>query len=339
MRLILLFTSFAMLVFSLLQVLNYWQYDEKLQNIAALMQRDVTVADIEKQVQQAIQQDNPEDVRMYLAVADTFGYPLNGDYEAQLAELEKPLNSTLRQTGRFIDGFLEGEADSGAGVAGAMTADFTVVGDVRDLKEQYALYAQGQEVSELIITLAGVGVGLTAATVVSAGSAAPAKSGVSALKIAGRSGKLTPKLQKMLLRQGRAVFDYPLFLRTVKNEPGIAGVRRAVVRAYNPQAMSALGETAQQVNNVRRSTSTLDTIQLLRYVENADDLRRLEKVSGRYGSLTRGIMRLLGKGAIGTVRVLRHTTELLASLVAGLLSLLATLFSVGSFFRKADKTA
>ncbi len=141
MRLILLFTSFAMLVFSLLQVLDYWQYDEKLQNIAALMQRNVTVADIEQQVQQAIQQDNPEDARMYLAVADTFGYPLNGDYEAQLAELEKPLSSTLRQTGRFIDGFLEGEADSGAGVAGAITADFTVVGDVRDLKEQYALYA------------------------------------------------------------------------------------------------------------------------------------------------------------------------------------------------------
>lgn len=333
LRLILLAISFSMLVFSLLQVLNYWQYDEKLQNIAALMQRDVTAADIEQQVQQAIQQDNPEDARMYLALADTFGYQLSGDYEAQLAALENPLNSTLRQTGRFIDGFLDGEADSGAGVAGAITADFTVVGDVRDLKEQYDLYAQGQDVSELIVTLAGVGVGLTAATVVSAGSAAPVKSGVSALKIAGRSGKLTPKLQKMLLRQGRSVFDYPSFLRSVKSEQTIDGVRRAAVRAYNPQAISALGETAQQVNNVRRSTSTLDTIQLLRYVENADDLRRLENVSGRYGGLTRGIMRLVGKGAIGTVRVLRHATELFVSLVAGVVSLLATLLSVGSFFR------
>jgi hypothetical protein len=334
-RLILFVISFAMLVFSLLQVLAYWQYDERLQDIAQLMRTDVTTADIEQQITRAIAEDNPEDARMYLALADTFGYQLSQDFEAPLAGLENPLNSTLRETGRFIDGFLEGQADSGAGVAGAITADFTVVGDVRDLKEQYDLYAQGQEVSELIVTLAGVGVGLTAATVMSAGSAAPAKSGVSALKIAGRSGKLTPKLQKMLLRQGRSVFDYPLFLRTVKSEQSVDGVRRAAVRAYNPQAMSALGETAQQVNNVRRSTSMLDTISLLRYVENADDLRRLEKVSAQYGSITRGILRLAGKGAIGTVRVLRHATELMISLAASLVSLLATLFSVGSFFRKS----
>ena len=129
------------------------------------------------------------------------------------------------------------------------------------------------------------------------------------------------------------MFDYPLFLRTVKNEQSIDGLRRAAVRAYNPQAMSALGETAQQVNNVRRSTSTLDAIHLLGYVENADDLRRLEKVSGQYGSLTRGILRLAGKGAIGTVRVLRHAAELMVSLGAALVSLLATLFSVSGFFR------
>ncbi|MEZ5535612.1 MAG: hypothetical protein R3F02_08295 [Thiolinea sp.] len=332
-RLTLFFISFGMLVFSLLQVLNYWQYEERLQDITQLMQRKVSAADIEQQITQAIEQDNPEDARMYLALADTFGYRIDKDFESQLAELESPLNSTLRQTGRFIDGFVDGKADSGAGVAGAITADFTVVGDVRDLKEQYDLYAQGQEVSELIVTLAGVGVGLTAATLASAGSAAPAKSGVSALKIAGRSGKLTPKLQKMLLRQGRDVFDYPLFLRTAKNEQSIDGLRRAAVRAYNPQAMSALGETAQQVNNVRRSTSTLDTIQLLRYVENADDLRRLEKVSSQYGSLTRGILRLAGKGAIGTVRALRHAAELMVSLGAALVSLLATLFSVSGVFR------
>ncbi len=41
-----------------------------------------------------------------------------------------------------------------------MTSDFTVVGDARDLWEQYQLYAKGEPVNELIVTLAGVGVGL-----------------------------------------------------------------------------------------------------------------------------------------------------------------------------------
>ncbi len=326
-----------MLVFSLFTVLEYWRYDEVLQDVAQLMSTEVTAAEIEQQVAEAVAQNNPEDARMYLAVADTFGYQLNNRFESQIAGLESPFNTATREAGRFIDGFIEGDANSGAGVAGAITADFTVVGDVRDLKAQYDLYAQGQNVNELIVTLAGVGVGLTAVTVLSGGSAAPVKSGASALKIAGRSGKLTPKLQKVLVRQGRSVFDYPSFFRAVRTEQGFDGLRRAAVRAYNPKAMNALGETARQVNNVRRSTSTLDTINLLRYVETADDLRRLEKVSGQYGSLTRGILRLAGRGAIGTVRVLRYGTELAVGLVAALISLLATLFLVGSFFRRSER--
>lgn len=333
LRLLTFIASFSMLVFSLFTLLEYWRYDEILQDVTQLMSTEVTSADIEQQVAGAIAQDNPEDARMYLALADTFGYQLTNRFEAQIAELESPFNTATRETGRFFDGFIDGDANSGAGVAGAITADFTVVGDVRDLKAQYDLYSQGQNVNELIVTLAGVGVGLTAATVLSAGSAAPVKSGTSALKIASRSGKLTPQLQKVLVRQGRSVFDYSSFFRAVKTEQSFDGLRRAAVRAYNPRAMNALGETAQQVNNVRRSTSLLDTINLLRYVESADDLRRLEKVSAQYGSITKGILRLAGRGAIGTVRVLRHATEFAVGLVASLISLLATLFSVGSFFR------
>lgn len=332
-RLLIFLISFTMLVFSLFTVLDYWRYDEKLQDVAQLMRTEVSAADIEQQVINAIAADNPEDARMYLAVANTFGHQLSRNFEPQLLELESPLNTATREAGRFFDGFIDGDADSGSGVAGAITADFTVVGDVRDLKEQYDLYAQGLEVSELIVTLAGVGVGLTAATVLSAGSAAPVKSGTSALKIAGRSGKLTPKLQKMLVRQGSSVFDYQTFFRAVKSEQTVDGLRHAAVRAYNPQALTALSETAQQVNNVRQSTSLLDTINLLRYIENADDLRRLEKVSLQYGSLTKGILKLAGKGAIRSVRALRHATELLVGLIASLISLLATLFSVASFFR------
>nr|CAA6830642.1 MAG: Unknown protein [uncultured Thiotrichaceae bacterium] len=323
-----------MLVFSLFTVLDYWRYDEVWQDVTQLMRTDVTAADIEQQVAASVAENNPDDARMYLSVADTFGYSLNNRYEAQITELENPLNTAARETVRFIDGFIDGDASSGAGVAGAITADFTVVGDVRDLKQQYDLYAQGQDVNELIVTLAGVGVGLTAATVVSAGTAAPVKSGASALKIASRGGKLTPKLQKLLVRQGSSVFDYPSFFRAVRSEQTFDGLRRAAVRSYNPRAMDALSDTARQVNNVRQSTSMVDTITLLRYVETADDLRRLEKVSSQYAGLTKGILKLAGKGAIGTVRVLRRSTEFLVGLVASLISLLATLFSVGSFFRR-----
>ncbi|MGB1255644.1 MAG: hypothetical protein ACPG51_07255 [Thiolinea sp.] len=335
MRLLVLLISFAMLVFSLLTVLDYWRYDERLQDVAQLMQQKVDAADIHALIESAIAAENPEEARMYLSIARTFGHAVSPQhYLSRIEALETPWQETRRQVTRFADGFIDGSAESAAGVAGAITADFTVVGDVRDLNAQYDLYRQGENVNELIVTLAGVGVGLTAATVMSGGSAAPAKSGVSALKIAGRAGKLTPKLQRLLLRQGKSVFDYQGFLLALRGERSLAKVQRAAVKAYNPRAVGALADTAQRVNVIRGSTSLTDTINLLRYVENADDLRRLERVSRRYGGQTKGILKLVGKAGIGTIRVLRRSTELLVGLIAAMISLLATLFSVASFFRR-----
>lgn len=335
MRLLVLLISSAMLLFSLVTLLDYWRYDEVMQDIAQLMQRDVSTEQVHTQIEAAIAADSPEDARMYISIAKTFGHQLDPQrYLPRISALETPWQQTKRQVSRFADGFLDGSAESAAGVAGAITADFTVVGDVRDLNEQYERYQQGQDVNELIVTLAGVGVGLTAATVASAGTAAPAKSGVSALKLAGRSGKLTPKLQRLLLRQSKSVFDYQGFMRAVSAERSLVRVQRAAVKAYNPRAVDTLADTARQVNKVRESTSLLDTINLLRYVENADDLRRLQRVSRTYGAQTKGILKLVGKAGIGTVRVLRRTTEFFVSLAATVISLLATLFSVGSLFRR-----
>lgn len=335
MRLLVLLISSAMLLFSLATLLDYWRYDEVMQDVTQLMRDGVTAEQVHTQIEAAIAADKPEDARMYLSIAQTFGHPLNPqNYLPRITALETPWQQTKRQVGRFADGFLDGSAESAAGVAGAITADFTVVGDVRDLNEQYDRYQRGQDVNELIVTLAGVGVGLTAATVASAGTAAPAKSGVSALKLAGRSGKLTPKLQSLLLRQGQAVFDYQGFMRALGAERSLVRIQRAAVNAYNPRAVDTLAATARQVNSVRESTSLLDTINLLRYVESADDLRRLQRVSRQYGTQTKGILKLVGKVGIGTVRVLRRTTEFFVGLVATAISLLATLFSVASFFRR-----
>jgi hypothetical protein len=208
---------------------------------------------------------------------------------------------------------------------GAITSDFTVVGDVRDLWEQYELYSQNKPTSDLIVALAGVGVGLTAATVVSAGTASPAKAGVSTLKMATRTGRLTPRFQAYLLRQASNVFDTKAFMRTIKAEQNIDGVRHAVQSAYQPAAVDTLTGLASHTNSIRQASSIVDTVHLLQYVDNADDLRRLEKITVKYGSETKGIMKLLGKGAIGTIRVLRRTTELVVSLVSTLLSFLGML--------------
>lgn len=337
-RAILFICAFALLVYSLMAVLKYWDFDEVAPDVAALMTKRVKVADLAAQIDAAIQNDNPDDARMYLALANTFGYPLDAArFLPQIAALETPWQVTRRQAEQFANGFIDGNGNTGAGVAGAVTADFTLIGDVRDLYEQYQNLQAGKEVNELITALAGVGVGLTAITVLSSGSAAPLKTGSSTLKMATRANKISPKMQAVLIKQASDLFDYKTFLLTTRGEKSLDNLRQAAIKAYNPKALDALSETATQVNSIRKSTSLVDTLDILRYADSADDLRRLEKLSVKYGTETKGILKLLGKAAIGTVRVLRHATELVVAALASLVSLLASLMALSAWIR--PKTA
>lgn len=271
---------------------------------------------------------------MYLAIAQTFGYAVNAaNFLPRIEALETPWQVTRRQAEQFANGFIEGSGDTGAGVAGAVTADFTVIGDARDLYEQYQNLQAGKEVNELITALAGVGVGLTAITVLSSGSAAPLKTGSSTLKMATRANKLSPKMQSVLIKQATDLFDYKTFLLATRGEKSLDNLRQVAIKAYNPKALNALSDTATQVNSIRKSTSLVDTLDILRYADSADDLRRLEKLSVKYGTETKGILKLLGKGVLGTVRVLRHATELAIAALASLVSLLASLISLSTWLR------
>lgn len=335
LRILLFLIAFTSLVFSLVAVLDYWAYEEKVQDITTLMQEKVTAAELEQRIEAAIQDDEPSEARMYLGIAERFNYPVDrAVYLPRITALETPWHNTRRNVSDFAGGFIEGQSDSTAGMAGSITADFTVVGDVRDLHEQYSQYAAGESVNELIVGLAGVGVGLTAATVASSGALAPAKTGTSALKAATRAGKITPAFQRILLRQSRDVFDYKAFLKAARADGSVTALRRAAMNAYQPRAFKALGQTTERVNNIRKSTSMADTVELLRYVENTDDLRRVERLSQTYGTQTRGIFHLLGRSAIGTLRVLRHATEFMIAIASALFSLLATLLSMSAWIRK-----
>lgn len=333
-RTIVFISAFALLVYSLTMVFKYWDFVELAPDIAALMNENVKLTDLEAQIEQSIAKDNPDEARLYLSLAQTFGYPVTAaQFLPRIEALETPWQVTRRQAEQFANGFMEGTGETGAGVAGAVTADFTVIGDARDLYEQYQNLQTGKEVNELITALAAVGVGLTAITVLSSGSAAPLKTGSSTLKMATRANKLSPTLQAVLIKQATDVLDYKAVLLAARGEKNLDKLRQAAVKAYNPKALDALSETANQVNSIRKSTSLVDTLEILRYADSADDLRRLEKLSVKYGTETKGILKLLGKTAIGTVRVLRHATELAIAALASVVSLLASLFALSAYLR------
>ena len=308
-------------MFSLYQVTQYWKYQETLIDISKELRLKVGNAEIGNEIQTAIENSDFDDARMYLQIARSNNYTIDYSYFLQqLDEKDTSFKRFMTNTSNFADGFIQGDSANPAGIAGAVSADFTVVGDVRDLRKEYTKHQQGEEINELIVILSGAGIGLTALTIGSLGAAAPAKTGTSLIKIAVKSKRLTRGFQKQLMRLGRNVFDWPAFMRLAKQDTSVNNLRRAAQRAYHPEAIQPLQTIATQVNSIRKSSSAVDTLHLLKYVENGDDLRHLEKMTIKYGPQTKGLFKLLGKGALRTVRVLRKTTALLVSLIGSVIS-------------------
>lgn len=321
-----LYLSFSTFALSIYSVSQYWNYQETFIDISKQLKIQVSDKDIAKEIEASILDANYDDARMYLDIAKSNGYNVNYQkYNALIKKRDTDFHRIKTQVTGFAEGFINGESSNLSGIAGSVTADFTVVGDVRDLHKEYTKYQQGKSVNELIVALSGVGIGLTALTVGTLGSAAPAKAGTSVIKLASKMKKITFRFQIYLVKLGRKVFDWSLFTKIAKQKRGVLNLRRAAKQAFHPEAMKPLQDVANSVNRIRKSSSISDTVDLLKYVESTDDLRRLEKVSLKHGTKTKGLFKLMGKTAIGTVRILRKTTALLLSILGSIISGLFTL--------------
>ncbi len=332
LRKALILVSLITFVISLLSVIQHWDYKETLSNISTEIHLRVTQKDFEREINQAINESRFDDAKTYLTIAESNQYPLQYQkLQAQIKSKDTTINQISSSIVNFGQGFIEGKSTNLAGVAGSVTADFTIIGDARDLYQQYIRYDKGEDVNELIVVLSGAGIGLTAVTVGTLGSAAPAKAGTSVLKLAAKTQRVTLRFQKVLLKQGRKVFNWSVFKRLIKENKSLKNIRYAAKQAYHPEAVKPLGLMAKRVANIRNSTSTIDAVHLLKYVENTDDLRHLEKFTVKHGSQAKGLLKLLGKGALRTTKILKKTTSLIISLIS---SIFSAFFGLLVFFVK-----
>lgn len=326
-RSLLLISSISVFAISVAQIGQHWNYTETLSDVAQQIKQKITPTELAYQIQTAINDAEFEEAKTYIEIAKEHQLTIDVDYyERQIKQKDRPFKRIVKNTSDFAKGFAKGKSSNLAGVAGAVSADFTVVGDVRDLRKEYLNHQAGKPVNELIVVLSGTGIGLTALTVGSLGASAPVKAGASTFKLAVKSQRLSARFQKHLLKLGRKVFDWPAFTRIAKQDKSINNLRRAAKSAYKPEAIKPLQALATRVNSIRKSSSTADTLYLLKYVENTDDLRHLEKVTLKHGAKTKGLFKLLGKGVIRTTRVLKRTTELFLSIISSVVSGLLSIF-------------
>ena len=273
-RKLLLLVWLSGLFFGVVSIADHWEYEIKAPDVEAMLANRVNPESLKISLDAAIASEDYDEARSLIAIGQHYKHELNYSAYQQLIDQRDTTSSRLtKQVTGFADGFLTGKGETASGVAGALTSDFTVVGDVRDLTEQYSRYQQGLPVNELVATLSGVGVGLTAATVGSLGVAAPVKAGASTLKLATRMNRLTRGFRDELMTVGSRVFNWSDFLKRAKGAD-LSSISRLVKQSYNPAAARQIGVIAEQANAIRKNTSMADSVHLLKYVDNTTDLNR-----------------------------------------------------------------
>ena len=171
--------------------------------------------------------------------------------------------------GRFVHGLWTGEPSDLASLAGTAFGDLFVFGDIRDAAREGTRYLTGQHYDPWILGLAGVGIGITAATYATAGAAAPERIGLSVVKAARRTGRLNPVL---------AV--------------------RAVREAVKVEEAGGLVELAENTGRVETKAGTQAALDGLAVAEQPQDMSRLARLAAAKGGKTRAIVKLLGRAAI-----------------------------------------
>lgn len=335
-RFVMLAISLLAFAYSCKQALNYWDFQAQLVDVKILLHEEITPEILSEKVGSAINEDRLEDAKMYLKIGKLYNYPLHYDYySSHIQQRDTEIRKFKKSVSGFSSGFLSGKGENTSAISGAIISDLTVIGDARDLYQQYQLYNNGENVNQLVVGLAGAGIGLTAATYGTAGTTLTAKAGTSVFKLAAKTGRLTKGFSTELLRMSKNVFDWRLFRQSIKQSNKLSDVRRIAQQSFHPSALRPLQSVAKSTNAIRVNTSLADTLRMFRYVENSDDLRRLEKFSIKHKHLSKGMLNLLGKGALRSIRVLKRTTQLLLSLLGAIISAVFSLLFL--FSRKRVK--
>lgn len=199
----------------------------------------------------------------------------------------------------------------------------TPIGDVMGVSRAGAAYLSGAEVDQIDLALSVVGLGATAAVLVSGGTSVTVKAGAGLAKTARSMGRLSPALLDMARVAVRDGVDW-VRLPAVRSYDDLTAILRA-------DALAPLTQTLTDLERVRAATDTTTALHLLPLVDDAADARHLANAAEVLGPKLTGRAEVLGKARLfrATVRISGIGWSLVAGLGGLALSLLAFAGSLG----------
>jgi hypothetical protein len=261
----------------------------RLADLAVERRFDAAVAD--RQIRAALAAGDPELAQSFIELARERSVAIDPELAAE-ADADMQAFSSFGSTAwRFARGFVAGDLDDMASLAGTAAGDLLVIGDVRDAAREGLHMLRGEESNRLVLGLSLGGLGVTAGTFASFGLAAPARAGVSIVKAAGKTERLGARLVRLL-------------------------------RWEKP---AAVAEFAGEVATVEAKAGGRAALETVRLAEEPKDVAAFARLAVAKGGKTRAILKLLGRGAIVLTGSIFDLAMWLAWAAANLLGLCAAL--------------
>ncbi|HEY4344000.1 MAG TPA: hypothetical protein VGN05_06635 [Parvibaculum sp.] len=268
--------------------------------VRAELAQKTSGTDLSRRIDKALDAGAYDDAVMYGDIAAYAQMPIEAGTASRL-ENEKSIGRRVaRNTGSFFEGFISGEGNDTSSFVGVVTSDLSVVGDVRDIGQEGAKLVKGEEYSRLVLGLSVVGLAVTTATVASGGTALPARIGVSLLKVAKKAGTLTVDFARDITRLLNEAVNFDKLGGTLKsiNLADTSATRHAITDYANGVSVAKLTPALDNIAALEKSVGPAESVRLLKYVNNGEDLARVTKMSGKLGTKTRGIVEITGKTSL-----------------------------------------
>lgn len=274
--------------------------DDPVQIADRALDRELNAAVASQQIDAALAADDADLAQSFVELAKARGVALD---QAQVAKVDAAVaqaNSTQAAVESFAQGLVTGEPNDAVGLAGTVTGDLFVFGDIRDAVREGGRWAKGEQVDTLVLGLAVVGLGITAATYATSGVAAPARIGVSLAKVARKTGRLSANLAETIGRSLRSVVDWPKLRTAIAgvsiSEPALA--IRTAREAVKVEKAGGLMHLVRDVGRVQSKAGTKAALDGLKVAESPREMSRLARLAEASGRKTRAILKIAGRGAI-----------------------------------------
>ncbi|MGA7064786.1 MAG: hypothetical protein WB048_00425 [Pseudolabrys sp.] len=242
-----------------------------------------------REIEAALAANDAELAQSFVDLAGTRNVPLDPALQEKVKSATAEAATTRHKAQSFARGLITGEPDDMAALAGTAVGDLFVFGDIRDALREGKRLASGEQADELVLGLACVGIAITAGTYLTFGAAAPARAGLTLVKVARKTGSLGAELAGNIGRMVR--------------QAGFTGASpvlavRAARDAVKVERAGGLLHLARDVGRVERAAGGRAAFDGLKVAKEPADVTRVAKLAEKEGSRTRAILKLAGRGAI-----------------------------------------